>query len=664
MIERMAKRLLKLPRLGKRLLAVVLDAALCVLTVWLALWLRLEEWVRPQPGYVSAAVCSVVLALPLFMRQGLYAAVFRFSGWNALLALARAMFWYFVLYALVFTVVGVAGVPRTVGLIQPLLLGLAVGTSRVAVRFWLGDLYRQMSQKGQLRGVLVYGAGQAGRQLGGLLRHSQEYRLVGYLDDSAALQGHTLDAAPVYAPAQLPALVQQLGVTDVLLAMPSATRAQRLQVVDMLRQYPVHVRSLPTLDKLVQGRVSLDDVHELDIEDLLGRDPMRPDAALMGQDIRAATVMVTGAGGSIGSELCRQIAHCAPCRLLLVESNEFALYSIHDELQRWLATEGEHEGVQVELVPLLASVQDEVRMGEIMATWRPQTVYHAAAYKHVPLVEHNVIEGVRNNVWGTRVCARLARAHGVRKFVLVSTDKAVRPTNVMGASKRLAELVVQGLALDAEGGTSATCMTMVRFGNVLGSSGSVVPRFREQIAQGGPITLTHQDVTRYFMTIPEAAQLVIQAGAMAHGGDVFLLDMGAPVRIMDLARRMVELSGLRVRDAANPHGDIEIQITGLRPGEKLYEELLIEEGAAPTPHPRILRAREGHLPWQQLEAALQEMQALIAAREVAAVRAQLQRLVTGYLPSTEVVDWVALASASALTIAGPAYPEPAMVRTM
>lgn len=655
--SRLAGWFIHMPRVGKRALALTVDAALCAITVWLALCLRLEEWVRLQPPHGVAIAASVALTLPLFVVHGLYAAVFRYTGWNAMLTLGRAVAIYGVLYMFAFTVVGMPGVPRTVGVIQPLLLFVAVGLSRVTVRLWLGDLYRNLLKSRRLPGVLIYGAGEAGRQLAGALMHSREQRLLGFLDDSRALQGHTLDGMPVHAPAELPGLIERHGVTDVLLAMPSAPRERRREVVDALRQYPLHVRTLPAVAELVKGRVSLSDVHELDIEDLLGRDAVQPDDTLMDRDIRGATVLVTGAGGSIGSELCRQIVRRAPRQLLLVESSEFALYAIHDELQRWLDDEGARLGLQVDLIPLLASVQIERRMGEIMATWRPQTVYHAAAYKHVPLVEHNVLEGVRNNVWGTWVCAKLAVAYKVRKFVLVSTDKAVRPTNVMGASKRLAEMVLQALAhLPSTG----TCLTMVRFGNVLGSSGSVVPRFREQIARGGPITLTHPDVTRYFMTIPEAAQLVIQAGAMAQGGDVFLLDMGEPVRIMDLARRMVQLSGLRVRDQDNPRGDIEIQVTGLRPGEKLYEELLIDDQAQATPHARILRAREGYLPWLQLQPLLNDLKSAIDAGDAAQVRQSLQRLVTGYKPAGALADWVALADAEAragLTRAGGGTPE-------
>lgn len=641
-----AASLLHMPRVLKRLLAVAVDVALCALTVWLALCLRLEHWVLLAPAHWWAIMGSVLMALPLFIRFGLYRAIFRYAGWNAMVSLAQAMGLYALFFATVFTVVSVPGVPRTVGVIQPLLLLVAVGFSRVVVRYWLGGLYRTLLQREHLPGVLIYGGGQAGRQLAAALSRGSEYRLLGFLDDDERLQGNSLDGRMVYDPSELVRLIPDLGVTDVLLAVPSVTRERRLHILDTLRHLPVHVRTLPGMSDLASGRVTLSDVRELDIEDLLGREPVAPDGALLNRLIRGKVVAITGAGGSIGSELCRQIAACQPHTLLLVENSEFALYQIHRELVALLGSEadpleGGSEGdaratPTVQLVPLLASVQDEARIAQIMQAWRPETVYHAAAYKHVPLVEHNPVQGLRNNVWGTWVCARAAQAAGASHFVLISTDKAVRPTNVMGASKRLAEMVLQALA--AEPGDTTFCM--VRFGNVLGSSGSVVPLFREQIQNGGPITLTHPDITRYFMTIPEAAQLVVQAGAMAHGGDVFVLDMGEPVRIIDLAQRMVELSGLQVKSEQNPTGDIEIQITGLRPGEKLYEELLIGDNPQPTQHARIMKAQEDSLPWGELQTLLKALDEAMVHNDVAAVRGLLQVCVQGYQPAGEVVDWV------------------------
>jgi FlaA1/EpsC-like NDP-sugar epimerase len=634
-LNKTADTLLGLPRFAKRAIALLFDAALCTLTVWVAFYLRLDEWVPLNGSGKWAAHLalggSLLLALPIFIVSGLYRAIFRYAGWQASLTVARAAAIYAVLYAAVFAAVGIPGVPRTVGIIQPLLLFLAVSGSRLVIRFWLGGLYRNILQRSELPKALIYGAGSAGRQLAAALGNSHELRVVGYLDDDVRLQGHVLNGLPVHVPDDLPELVESLKVRDVLLAIPSASRQRRNEILGCLREFHVVVRLLPAVTELAQGKVTISDLKEPDIEDLLGRDPVPPDLDLLARNVRNKLVLVTGAGGSIGSELCRQIVRLNPVKLLLVEQSEFALYALHQELLPLVADASL-------LVPLLASVRDEERMREIMATWRPATVYHAAAYKHVPLVEHNPAEGLRNNVFGTLTTARVAREAGVADFVLISTDKAVRPTNIMGASKRLAEMVLQALAAESPG----TRFTMVRFGNVLGSSGSVVPLFRQQIRDGGPVTLTHAEVTRFFMTIPEASQLVIQAGAMGGltGGEVFVLDMGEPVKIADLARRMIELSGLTVRDEENPEGDIAIEITGLRPGEKLYEELLIGDNPEPTGHPRIMKAREKFLPWSALEARLATLQCALESNDVPLIRQLLQELVSGYQPDDEIVDWI------------------------
>lgn len=623
---------LALPRLAKRVLALSVDFGLCILTVWLAYYLRLGEFVALSGNALLAAQASVGIALPIFVVSGLYRAIFRYSGWPALLTVARAVSIYGLLYAAIFTAVGISGVPRTVGIIQPILLLLFVGTSRALVRLWLGDQYQSILRRASRPRALIYGAGQSGRQLAAALVHSNEMQVAGFLDDDDRLHGHVLNGLSIYNPDDLTDLVATLNIGDVLLAMPSLGRNRRNEILGRIRRAHVLVRTLPSMSDLVQGKVSVSDLRELDIDDLLGREPVAPDPILLTRNICGKTVLVTGAGGSIGSELCRQIVAVGPKKLLLIEQSEYALYSIHQEM------EGKLAGRDIALVPLLASVQDEARMMEIMATWHPDTLYHAAAYKHVPLVEHNPAEGIRNNVLGTLAAARAAVQNGLADFVLISTDKAVRPTNIMGASKRLAEMALQALAAASPG----TKFAMVRFGNVLGSSGSVVPRFRQQIRDGGPITLTHPEITRYFMTIPEAAQLVIQAGAMAKGGDVFVLDMGQPVRIIDLARRMVELSGLEVRDQDNPEGDVAIEITGLRPGEKLYEELLIGDNPKSTGHPRIMKAHEDFLPWDELESRLVALQVALGANDIGTVRAMLQELVSGYMPSGEIVDWICL----------------------
>nr|WP_198984458.1 nucleoside-diphosphate sugar epimerase/dehydratase [Herbaspirillum sp. ASV7] len=618
-----------MPRIAKRLVALSVDLGLCILTVWFAHYLRLGEFVALSGNTLWAVAVSVGLALPIFIVSGLYRAIFRYSGWPALLAVARAVSIYGLLFASIFTAIGVTGVPRTVGLIQPILLLLFVGASRALARVWLGDQYLNILKRATRPKVLIYGAGSTGRQLVAAMANSYEMQVVGFLDDDDRLHGHILNGQPIYNPADLPTLATTLTISDVLLAMPSLNRKRRNEILTQIRTARVAVRTLPSVTDLAQGKVSISDLRELDIDDLLGREPVMPNHLLLAMNIRDKVVMVTGAGGSIGSELCRQILSVEPEKLLLIEQSEFALYSIHQELEARLAG-------RVVLVPLLASVQDEERMCEIMSTWHPDTVYHAAAYKHVPLVEHNPAEGIKNNVLGTFRAARAAAENGISDFVLISTDKAVRPTNIMGASKRLAEMVLQAFAATSPG----TRFSMVRFGNVLGSSGSVVPKFRQQIREGGPITLTHPEITRYFMTIPEASQLVIQAGAMAKGGDVFVLDMGQPVRIIDLARRMIELSGLTLKDEHHPHGDIEIELTGLRPGEKLYEELLIGDSPKPTSHPQIMKAHEDFIPWEKLEDKLKALEIALNVNDVSVIRLMMKELVIEYVSNDEIVDWV------------------------
>lgn len=629
-LQPFALPMLALPRWAKRFVVTTVDAGLCILSVWLAYYLRLGEFVALSGNALWATGAAIGIALPIFIVSGLYRAIFRYSGWPALLAVARAIAIYGLLYASIFTAIGIQDVPRTVGIIQPILLLLFVGASRALARIWLGDQYQSILKHASRPKVLVYGAGQTGRQLVAAMANNHEMQVVGFLDDDDRLHGHVLNGQPIYNPADLASLVLTLTISDVLLAMPNLSRKRRNEILNEIRSAQVAVRTLPSVTDLAQGKVNVSDLRELDIDDLLGREPVMPNHILLAMNVRNKVVMVTGAGGSIGSELCRQILAVGPNKLLLIEQSEFALYGIHQELEEKLA------GREIILVPLLASVQDNERMHEIISTWHPDTVYHAAAYKHVPLVEHNPTEGIKNNVLGTLRTAQAAAENGVSDVVLISTDKAVRPTNIMGASKRLAEMALQALAAS----TSGTKFSMVRFGNVLGSSGSVVPKFRQQIRDGGPIRLTHPEITRYFMTIPEASQLVIQAGAMAKGGDVFVLDMGQSVKIMDLARRMIELSGLTVKDEQNPDGDIEIEITGLRPGEKLYEELLIGDNPKPTSHSRIMKAHEEFVPWAELEGKLKSLEMALNVNDVGVIRLMMEKLVVGYTPSDEIVDWV------------------------
>ncbi len=624
--------ILALPRSTKRIIVLIVDFGFCVLTVWIAYYLRLGEFVLLVGNALLPVFFSFIIALPIFMVSGLYRAIFRYSGWPALLAVARAIVVYGLIYASLFTVIGITEVPRTIGIIQPILLLLFVGASRAFARVWLGDRYQTILKRAKRTKVLIYGAGQTGRQLATAMSNSYEMQVAGFLDDDDRLHGQVLNGQPIYNALDLASLVEMKNINTVLLAMPGITRKRRNEILALMREAHVAVRTLPSVTDLAQGKIGVSDLRDLDIDDLLGREPVAPNYILLAKNIVQKTVLVTGAGGSIGSELCRQILLLKPQKLLLVEQSEFALYKIHQELEQ------KNTSPDIVIVPLLASAQDSVRIHEIFSTWSPETVFHAAAYKHVPLVEHNPAEGIKNNVIGTLSTARAAIENGVKDFVLISTDKAVRPTNVMGASKRLAELVLQALSETQK----LTRFTMVRFGNVLGSSGSVVPKFRQQIREGGPITLTHPDITRYFMTIPEAAQLVLQAGAMAKGGDVFVLDMGQPVRIYDLVVKMISLSGMTVKDEEHPEGDIAIEITGLRPGEKLYEELLIGDNPMPTSHPRIMKANEDFIEWAKLKDQLGALEVALNANDINLILVMLQDLVLGYQPAGDIVDWIYL----------------------
>lgn len=621
---------LGLPRSAKRMLAVAVDASLCVLTVWLALCLRLESWVLLEGVYWISVLGSLVIAIPIFIAFGLYRAIFRFAGWAALATVAQAIGLYAIFYSVIFTAIGLRDLPRTVGVLQPTLLLLAIGTSRLLARYWLGGIYVQQLQAQPASQVLVYGAGTAGIELATALQHSRDMRVVGFLDDNPGLQRGVVSGMTVYGPQDLERIVKNLQITDVLLALPSVTRQRRNEILAQMSKARVAVRTLPSLSDLAQGRISAEDLRELDIEDLLGREAVQPNPELLAKNIAQKVVLVTGAGGSIGSELCRQILAVGPSTLVLLELSEYALYTIHAELvDRLAATKQSH----INLIALIGSVQDAHRMRYVLGCWQPNTIYHAAAYKHVPIVEDNPVEGIKNNVLGTLTMAQLAIEHHVADFVLISTDKAVRPTNVMGASKRLAEMVLQALAADLITSTrqTSTRFSMVRFGNVLGSSGSVVPKFRQQIKSGGPISLTHLEITRFFMTIPEAAALVIQAGALAghniERGEVFVLDMGAPVKIIDLARSMVQLSGMTVRDAQQPDGDISIEVTGLRAGEKLYEELLIGNDPKPTQHSKIMKANEQYIPWASLSHELEILARFLDAQDADQSCQQVKKLV-------------------------------------
>ncbi len=618
-----------MPRSIKRSLMMLTDTTLLPLALWAAFVLRLGDFTPPVQKFWWLFVLSPAMSLPVFAALGFYRTIVRHMGPQAVFALLKGVSISALLLSAIVILMGLYGFPRSVLPLYWMLALLGVGGSRFLVRAYLQSRRHKLAAR---KPVIIYGAGAAGAQLAEVLRGGQDFDPVAMIDDDRSLHGSVVGGIEVYPPERLGELVAEYNADSVLLALPSASRQRRQEILRRLECYPLHVKTIPELNDLVAGKAKLDDLREVDIEDLLGRDPVAPDPALMAECIQHKTVMVTGAGGSIGSELCRQIAKCGPRRLVLFEVGEFPLYRIERELRETL----ERSGGDCQLVPLLGTVTDRERLRTIMQVYAVDTVYHAAAYKHVPIVEHNVIEGVHNNTLGTYYAALAAQQSGVRHFVLVSTDKAVRPTNVMGATKRLAEMVLQAMASEP----GPTRFSMVRFGNVLGSSGSVVPLFREQIRKGGPVTVTHPEITRYFMTIPEAAALVIQAGAMAEGGDVFVLDMGEPVRIVDLARKMVHLMGRTVRDERNPGGDIEIRFTGLRPGEKLYEELLIGGNVAGTQHPSIYRAHDWAPSWWQMAELIGQIEAAVAASNVGRIRGLLLEAVQGYAPQGEVPDLV------------------------
>jgi len=656
-MERLRAHLLGLPRRQKRLIQVSADVVLVWIALLLAFVVRLgiDEMANPFIAHPWLFLIAPVVAIPLFIRFGMYRAVMRYFGNDALIAIIKAV-------SLSSLILGVIVywysnhqniIPRSIIFNYWWLSLIMIGGLRLAMRqYFLGDWFTAVqhvpftSRDDGLPRVAIYGAGAAGNQLVAALRIGRAMRPVAFIDDDKGIAERIISGLHVYNPKQIQRMIDVTGAQEVLLAIPSANRGRRREILTFLEGFPLHVRSVPGFMDLASGRVKVDDIQEVDIADLLGRDSVPAQGELLEHCIKGQSVLVTGAGGSIGSELCRQILALRPTTLLLLDHSEFNLYSILSELEQRIA----RESLPVQLLPILGSVRNPDKLLDVMKTWHVDTVYHAAAYKHVPMVEHNIAEGVLNNVIGTLNTAQAALQAGVANFVLISTDKAVRPTNVMGSTKRLAELTLQALSREMApvlfGDTgnvsrvNKTRFTMVRFGNVLGSSGSVIPLFHKQIKSGGPLTVTHPKITRYFMTIPEAAQLVIQAGSMGQGGDVFVLDMGEPVKIVELAEKMIHLSGLSVRSEKNVHGDISIEFTGLRPGEKLYEELLIGDNVVSTQHPMIMSANEDHLTWDVLKAKLTELLAAVEQDDYARVRQLLRATVSGYAPDGEIVDWI------------------------
>ncbi|MDA9152131.1 polysaccharide biosynthesis protein [bacterium] len=620
--------ILSLPRFAKQFIAILCDLSLCFISVVVAFYLRLDQFVFLKGPALTAIWASMLIALPVFWLTGLYRTIFRYSGLSIMFSVSIAIMVYTLLYFCIFTLYRIEGIPRSIGLLQPMILFFGIISSRLCVKFVLGQ--SRVKKHILLKNTLVYGAGSAGRQLVSSLENSFEYKVIGFLDDDDRLKGQVLQGHKIYHWAELNSLTETEDIDLVLLAFPSVSRFKRNQILKKLKQYKLVVQTLPSMSDIIEGKVTVSDIKEIDVNDILNRDIVPAKEELLSKNIYSKVVVVTGAGGSIGSELCRQIIKLKPKSLVLCELNEFALYKIYEELKLI--------NKKLKIIPLICNLQDESKINEILKVFCVDTVYHAAAYKHVPLVESNICEGVKNNVIGTFSIAKACIEQQVSNFVLISSDKAVRPTNVMGASKRLSELCVQALYHQYQ--NSNIKMSIVRFGNVLESSGSVIPKFKQQIKQGGPITLTHPDVTRYFMTITEAAQLVIQAGAMSEQCNVFVLDMGKSIKIKDLIYRIVELSGLTVKDDEYSDGDIEIKVTGLRPGEKLYEELLLGDNPQTTTHEKIKKTQDPFISLSELEKHLTVLKSHLTNNKAADVKLILENILSSYQSEYKIVDYL------------------------
>lgn len=621
----MLEKLLEAPRPVKRLASVTYDALALSCALYLAWALRIGSvTVIPTLADISCLLITLAITIFVFIRLGLYRAILRYMTHDA----AFSVFLGLLLSSLTLAATSFflnASIPRSVPVIYWFVATLIVGLPRMMVR----NIVQLLFPTGDTK-VLIYGAGSSGRLLADSLRQSKEFQPVSFVDDDWRLQNSRIRGLTVHSSTQINELLENYNIEKIFLALGNIDRPKLLRIVRNLEPYSIQIQTIPALEKLTSGQINIEEIRDIQIEDLLGRDPVQPNTELMRTNIYNKVVMVTGAGGSIGSELCRQIIDNYPTALILLELNEYNLYKIEDELSKRIA----QANAQIKLIPLLGSVQHQNRLEVVMKSFKVQTVYHAAAYKHVPLVEHNMIEGIRNNVFGTYYCAQAAKAAHVETFVLISTDKAVRATNIMGASKRLAELTLQTMGKNCE----RTRFCMVRFGNVLGSSGSVVLKFREQIAKGGPVTVTHPEITRYFMTIPEAAQLVIQAGALSRGGETYVLEMGDPIKIVDLAQEMIRLSGYTIRDINNPGGDIELVFTGLRPGEKLYEELLINNNIVGTEHPRITEALDQPISTAKLESIIEQLNNACKACDYAAIHSILVETPTVYTGNGHIND--------------------------
>ena len=623
-----SKNIINLPRYAKRIIIIIVDIGLCILCTWLAFYLRLEQFIKINDLAILAALISIILAIPIFWLLGLYRVVFRFGGLPLIFVVTVSIAIYGLFYFVVIGIYTIQSIPRSIGIIQPLLLFIAILSSRLTIQYlFVGSFLSKNFKNTNKKKVLIYGAGNAGRQLLTSLENNFDMKVVGFVDDNRQYHNQSILGKTVFDPIKIKDLIILKNIDLVLLALPLISRTKRNQIIDHLNSLNITVKTLPSIQDIVDGKVSLSDIKDLTIEDLLSREEVQPNLELLSKNIRSKVVLVSGAGGSIGSELCRQIVKLKPKTLLLLELNEFALYKVIEELKK--------QTQNIKIIPLLINVQNSSKLNVVFKTFKVDTVYHAAAYKHVPLVEENICESVKNNVFGTINLAETALKYNASNFVLISSDKAVRSTNIMGATKRLAEICVQSLY---DNQNKQSKFAIVRFGNVLQSSGSVIPKFKQQIKEGGPLTLTHPDVTRYFMTITEASQLVIQAGAMAEKCEVFVLDMGESIKIKDLINKMIKLSGLSIKNDKNLDGDIEIKITGLRPGEKLYEELLIGDNPQKTFHEKIQKAQDPFIPFSKLKMNLDHLSDFIEENKVEDVKNALFNLVPSYQSNAKIVD--------------------------
>ena len=626
-LKEFLKNILSLHRYSKRGIVILIDLGLCTLCTWFAFIIRLEELVLLKDLSLSPVLISIIIAIPVFWYFGIYKAIFRYSGLSIVFNILISTATYGFLYFLVIAVYGIQGVPRSIGIIQPMLLFFGIISSRLVAKFLFATNFNYKKSINK-RNVLIYGAGSAGRQLVMALENSPEFKVEGYLDDDESLHRRTMLGKSIYSLSKLEILIQNRNIQLIFLALPGISISKRSQIIKKLNKYKIIVKTLPSISDITDDRITISDIKDLNIEDLLNREEVKADIELLNKNVTSKTVLVTGAGGSIGSELCRQIIKLKPYKLLLLELNEFALYKIFEELKNY--------NKNLKIISLLVNAQDQKKLESIFETFKVDTVYHAAAYKHVSLVEENICEGVKNNVFSTLAVAKASVVKKVSNLVFISSDKAVRPTNIMGASKRLSELCMQGIYNYTQ--DINTYFSIVRFGNVLKSSGSVIPKFKKQIKEGGPITLTHKEVTRYFMTATEAAQLVIQAGAMGKECEVFVLNMGKSVKIIDLIYTMINLSGLSVKDNKNPSGDIEVKIIGLKPGEKLYEELLIGQNPQNTVHTKIYKASDPYIPFDQLEVDLNDLKNLLDNNKAKEVKNLLEKVIKFYQSNSKIVD--------------------------